>query len=654
MLNTVLKYWLDLALFVVLFATVLAIGVGIIRRRHAGRGFSRRVVLLMAIILAGGLWSAIEAERKQSAILRQLVAGLAPTLAYEFEMLGHSRLTFDTPPDDPLYLALIERQKEWLKRNPNVIDIYTYRRKPDGKIGFVVDSETDYDHDGIYGDGRERRTAIGYEYVTAATTNDRALAGEAVFDTNMITDEWGTFVSFYQPMYDAHGRVEAALGIDMPAEIWISSLLVARDGNLLVTFILLVIVASSSVWFTLIKAEIASRRRAQEEALEAKDAADHANQSKSEFLAAMSHEIRTPMNGIIGFSNLLMDTPLNEDQRDYVHTLKGSADSLLQLLNDILDLSKIEAKCVTLEQIPFPLHKTLVEVVTLLAPRAAEKGLSLSLENDAGPLHLVGDPVRLRQILLNLVSNAVKFTAAGRVTLRVRWQPPVTSSTSSLGALRCDVIDTGIGIAPDEVKRLFQRFSQVDSSTTRRYGGSGLGLVISRELAALMGGSLTVHSHPGRGSTFTLQIPTTIAEAPPTAAPCVSSTPPILVEGISGHVLLAEDNAINRKVASHMLKKLGYHFDIAHNGRECVALAASGTYDLILMDCEMPEMDGLAATREIRLAEPPGRHVPIVALTANALAGAEAQCLAAGMDGYLTKPVQMETLRSTLQRLASG
>ncbi|MDF3056417.1 MAG: arcB [Rariglobus sp.] len=648
----VLNYRLDFALLLVLSVIVFGIGLRTLRRRLAGRGFSAPVIALMAALLAAGLWSAVTAENKNRAILRQMVGGLAPTFAYEFEKLGHARLDFDTPPDDPLYLTLIEHQKAWLKRNPNVIDIYTYRRRPDGKVGFIVDSETDYDRDGVYGDGRERRTPIGYEYATAASTNDRALAGEAVFDTNMITDEWGTFVSFYQPMYDAGGRVEGALGIDLPADVWISTLLAARGGSLLLTFILLTVVTSSSVWFSLMKAEIATRRRAQEEALRAKESADRANQAKSEFLAAMSHEIRTPMNGILGFSSLLMDTPLNSDQRDYVHTLKGSADSLLQLLNDILDLSKIEAGRVTLEQIPFPLHKTLVEVTTLLAPRAAEKSLVLSLENEAGPIHVVGDPGRLRQILLNLVSNAVKFTATGRVLLRVRWQPPTTSSAHTLGTLRCDVTDTGIGIPPNEIKRLFQRFSQVDSSTTRRYGGSGLGLVISRQLAGLMGGTLTVESVAGRGSTFTLQIPTTLAAPPAPVVSFTDSAPPVLPEGVSGHVLLAEDNPTNRKLASHLLKKLGYRVDVANNGRECVALAAVGHYDLILMDCEMPELDGFSATRAIRRAEPPTRRVPIIALTANALAGVEAECLAAGMDAYLTKPVQVETLRSTLQRLA--
>jgi signal transduction histidine kinase/CheY-like chemotaxis protein len=650
----VLDYRLDFALFLFFAVLIFGSGLRILRRRKAGDHFSPRVIALMVAMLAAGVWSAITAENKKRDMLRQMVGGLAPTFAYEFEILGHARIGFDTPPDDPLYLTLIERQKEWLKRNPNVIDIYTFRRRPDGRVGLVVDSETDYDRNGVYGEGRERRTPIGYEYSTAAETNDRALAGSPVFDTNMITDEWGTFVSFYQPMYDPQGRVEGALGIDMPADVWISTLLVARGSNLVITLILFAIVTSSSVWFALMKAEITRRRQAQEEALLAKETADRANQAKSEFLAAMSHEIRTPMNGILGFSSLLMDTALDPNQRDYVHTLKSSADALLQLLNDILDLSKIEAGRVTLEQIPFSLHKLLVEVSALLAPRAAEKGIVLALENDSGPLHLVGDPVRLRQILLNLVSNAVKFTAIGRVTLRVRWQAPATSSTNSLGTLRADVIDTGIGISGAEIKRLFQRFTQVDSSTTRRYGGTGLGLVISRQLASLMGGSITVVSEPGQGSTFTLQIPSMLA-APPVSAPTPASAPvaaaSALADGAAGHVLLAEDNAINRKLATHMLKKIGYRVDIATNGRECVNLASATRYDAILMDCEMPEMDGFTATREIRLSETESQHVPIIAFTANVLAGTEAKCRAAGMDAYLTKPVQLETLRSALKQV---
>ncbi|MGO9257563.1 MAG: ATP-binding protein [Bryobacteraceae bacterium] len=399
--------------------------------------------------------------------------------------------------------------------------------------------------------------------------------------------------------------------------------------------------------------ELAVRQRTAElesertKVLEEKRRADAASEAKGRFLATMSHEIRTPLNGIIGLSGLLETMPVSAEARDTIRMICSSGNTLLRVINDILDFSKVEAGKLELEVAPFHFRRSLEESIALFRATAAEKGLRLGCDLAPElPLWAAGDETRLRQVILNLISNALKFTSSGEVVLSAG----VEREDETSYCIAIQVRDTGIGIAPEQLPRLFASFHQADASISRRYGGTGLGLAISKRLVEMMGGNIDVESTPGVGTRFRFTVLLGHAQQP--AAP--SKAAPLSVKANSHlRVLVAEDNIVNQKVVLKLLEKLGVKADLARDGAQAIAAAEENPYDLVLMDVEMPEVDGLAATREIRRRLPPGRQPAIFGLTAHATPEYRDICLNAGMDGRLTKPLESDRLRELITELSA-
>ena len=624
----------------------------LIHHRHPGEKLplDARYLVAAVVVVTGIMVEWSDHQRREGLIA--MVSGYGPTFALELKNRGHAAVTPATHPDDPTYLGLIEAQKEWLAINPSIADIYTFRADPADTITLIVDSETDYDHNGVFEGEREERTGIGEIYGEATPLFWTALDGMAVFDPEIVTDRWGTWVSSYTPIRDEEGCVEAAVGIDFAASEWIGAIAVDRELRLFIGGVLLIVILRRATTSTLVKAEARDRALVEENLRRANEASEIASRTKSEITAMMSHEIRTPLNAINGFANLLTETKLDATQKRYVETVIGAGDRLLILLDQVLDLSQNSEARIAIQKTVFSPVLLIHEVLDIVSDSAAKKGLTLAFEpRVADSLNLEGDPVRLRQILLNIVGNAIKFTERGKVNVCAEWN--AAHGGSREGRLDISVQDTGVGIPADKLPTIFQ--SRTLTDLLKLQGTVGLGLALCKRLIDAMGGTIEASNAPGNGSRFAFSVAcANVRETAQKEAGQVVAEQKSQEKDDGGRILIVEDNPLNAKLLEAVLRRFGFDADLADDGIEALELLEHNTYAAIVTDLDMPRMDGFALTRRIRDTETPDQRTPIIALTANTSQGTQELCFAAGMDEYLTKPVYPPALKSTLAALTSS
>ena len=656
--------WVDYILFATTVIVATTVAWAYLRFRRERASLPMWSIGLAGLALLAGALTARSAETDIKRIVERMVSGFGPTYVNELIRNRYLAVDLNTKPDDPTYLSIIECQKSWLASNAAVSDIYTMAMDPTGKTRFLIDSETDYDRNGRYEGTRESRTSIGEHANDPIPEVLEAFGGTPGFNAEPYTDRWGTWVSAFYPIFNVDGTVHSVLGIDFPAGEWLAEPAEARRGVLLGELLVVVMILVAGVIQGHLAGRVAKHRRESALVLARAQAAVDASRTKSLFLASVSHELRTPMTAILGFSDLLINADPSLEERDsHVRTIQRNAEHLLSLVNDLLDISKIEEGRMEVESVECDYLGQIEETVSSLRVRADAKKLSLRVEHQWPlPATIETDPLRFRQILNNLLSNAIKFTQGGGVTVKVSYDPARTK-------LQLEVIDTGVGIAPDQMSKLFNIFTQANPGTANQFGGTGLGLAISKRLTELLGGDLTVRSVQGSGSTFIAHFHAPApkaqggeaARAMLTTAPVRSSrsrtdhnTPMISKsEQNDRRIVLAEDGTDNQRLLNHILTRAGYDMTITDDGEACVqavkeSIEQGRPFDAVLTDIQMPKLDGYGATAAIRAL---GYRGPIIALTAHAMLGERERCLAAGCDAYLSKPIDRPKLLELLEQL---
>lgn len=650
---------LDIAAFVLL-SVLLALGYHLACRRElADTPYPRAFLPVLGFLVLAGLLAAESEGRRERNHMARLLEGQAPTFAGELLSLGLARIDADTPASDPVYLGLIEAQKRWLAANPQLSDIYTGVRLPDGGVAFLVDSETDYNRDGDFEDPSEERTPIGTRFEDPLGEMSAALDGQVALWEDPYADPWGYWISAYANAGHNAAGEDIVVGVDFAADDWMHSIARARLIALGITLALVLASCQICLVHRRLQSRLRSEQLLREEISQARELAEQGSRIKSSFIKGMSHEIRTPLNGMLGLVELVAESGIPGEEKFLLRRALDSGRSLLNVLNDLLEFARTESEKPGITPTNIDLGTLMLETVELFSPTAAARELrtGCALAPDV-PRLVRCDGARLRQVLTQLMANAVKFTEKGSVRLHVRC----VGRGEGNALLRFTVMDTGIGIEPEQQARIFEAFAQADESIGTRFGGSGLGLTLSRRFVEAMGGRIGVDSTPGAGSSFWFEIPVEVlsdvaadAAAPHPEAPAEAPTP-----GPAGtadrdappaaDVLVVDDDETGRTVVGGMLKRLGLSVANAGDGAEATMLLAQSRYRLVLMDLRMPRLDGIETTKRWRAGEPPGSRLPIVALTANAQPGQREACIDAGMDDMVLKPVSMAAVRKLVER----
>jgi signal transduction histidine kinase/CheY-like chemotaxis protein len=614
---------------------------------HKRKVYPLRDALLAALItfatsVIGLAIIYVKARDAQLQAVRTEMLQLARSMAAEVDGDLHKTILSNAQAGSPEHERLLAPLVRMHRAARDVWYVYTgvYR---DGRVYWVLDTAYHYKVPGNVAPV----DPLMMLYAARDADYERAFRDGLEFtDREPRLDDGHYYLSAAVPIRDSSGAAVAMLGLDMVLDALdarMESLRWAFGIALLAVFILSAIAGYVALRIRHFTAAIVSKlRKARAQAESHAAAAEAASRAKAAFLAMMSHEIRTPMNGMLGVADLLRSMSPDPEQKKLLDILSGSGDSLLRIINDILDFSKIEAERLELRPRPFEIRGLLAELETLLTLQARGKQVCFVLEVDPHlPVALNGDRQRLSQVMLNLGSNAVKFTDHGEVRMSVK----LLENTGGRARIEFTVRDTGIGMNGESLEQLFTPFTQLAESRHHRGGGTGLGLVISQRLVSFMGGRIVVQSEPNQGSAFSFVIELPTAEM----AGATTINTVMRLEMLS--VLVAEDNAINQTIIDAMLRQLGHRITLVGNGREVLDALSRSDFDLVLMDCNMPEMDGIEATRRLRASGLRNATIPIIALTANAMDGDRERCLAAGMDDFVAKPVTMATLRAAIDRL---